>query len=212
MKAPDVRILTAIVAGFFSLSMNCLAETTAAPTPAAASSLAPAVQRRHDDPYQRWYISASVARNFPEAYGDQFLVTDKANPILSYWYNLDGDWMIGFFGQFKMFKSGRLKGEPLPIWTIGHDIQRSIRIWHPLHFLVGGKLLYLMPTQEAKLPLRRSEEQPSEIGIAISGNFALVLFDRWLVTAGVNRWRGTGTQRLQGSEIQVGLAWAPSTY
>lgn len=163
------------------------------------------------DPFAKSYVSLEVARNYPTSFTQNSYKPGQYHPVIGYRHNLDGTWLMGVGGQFKIFKRKEvedveLKSHDLALWTITHEALRVMRLDYPMYLLVGPKLHYLLPSRAARLPLVREEELQTEIGIAASATLVRVLESSALVTLRVDRWRGTRTMNLHGIEVAIGYS------
>ena len=118
---------------------------------------------------------------------------------------------MGISAQFKVFHrldQTKDKSNVLAFWNFTHETHYSIRLNHPIYLLLGPKIQYLLPAVSARLPLRRSEDYHSEVGVAANATLTRVVADRFLVSAYIDRWRGTGSQRIHAFEVGFSVAAA----
>lgn len=164
--------------------------------------------RGEENPYRKTYVTLGLARNFPISFSEDPLDPGHFGPIVGYLYDLDGDWIMGVSGQFKVLRRearGKDGSDTLAIWTVTHSTFYSVRLDHPLYFLGGLKIQYLLPATRAGAPVRRSEDYRSEIGVAASASLVRIVDKRFIGFAWIDRWRGTGSMRLHGIEAGFGL-------
>ncbi len=169
------------------------------------------------NPFRKSYFAVELARNYPMGFTQNRYEPGRYFPSFSYLHDLDEGWLMGLGAQFKLLSKKDLDPadvDPvesdsgfLGLWTISHETLYVVRLNHPTYVLVGPKILYLLPTRSAKLPLQREPSLASEIGGAISIGLTRVVRDRFLLTMRAERWRGTRTMKLHGFEIAFGMAW-----
>lgn len=164
-------------------------------------------------PFRPTYVRIEWGKNFPMAYTQQRLSPGTYEPILTYVHDLDAHWLMGFGGQFKVLRrdaSNRADTPPtryLALLTLVHETLFAYRLTHPFYLLAGAKILYILPSGNARLPLTRDNEFQVEIGGALTVQVAAQVFQDKFLSLRLDRWRGTRTQELQGSEVALGLSW-----
>jgi hypothetical protein len=174
--------------------------------------------RRSLNPLKQEYFFTEIARNFPQSFSLSVFKAGGYHPILGYRYNLLGNWMMGLGIQFKNFERKKreliqseegTKGlsRNLAIWTIYHEGLYLIRLDHPTYLLLGPKILYLLPSKAASLPLVKDDSYSVEIGGAFSGSLLRVLENKSFISLRIDRWRGTKSNRLHGLEISAGFGY-----
>lgn len=171
----------------------------------------PSAARGPTNPYQRTYISFGLARNYPVSFSEDDLQPGRASPTIGYLYNLNESWVLGVSGQFKIFHRPRPQrddGDTLALLNVTHQTLYSIRLSHPMYLLAGPKILYLVPATKPRLPIGRSEDYRSESGVGLSAQLVRVIDQNFLALVYIDRWRGTGTQRLHAIETGFALAIA----
>jgi hypothetical protein len=163
------------------------------------------------NPYQRTYAGFGLARNYPVSFSEDKLQPGYASPLATYLYDLDEDWILGISAQFKILHHAlpnKDKSDTLGLLNVSHETLYSIRLSHPMYLLTGLKLLYLLPTTNARLPIRRSDDFRSEVGLAATAALARVIDPNVLLIAYLDRWRGTATMKLHAIEAGVLIAFA----
>lgn len=189
------------------------APLTAAPAP-AASAPAPAatVQGPADpvseiNPFKKNYVAVELARNYPMSFTQNGYEPGRYFPAFSYLHNLDESWIMGLGAQFKILNKKDPETGFLGLWTVSHETLYVVRLNHPTYVLVGPKILYLLPTRSAKIPLQKEPNFASEIGGGLSLGLTRVVRERFLLTMRAERWRGTRTMQLHGFEVAFGFGW-----
>ncbi len=165
------------------------------------------------NPFRKSYLSLELARNAPMSVTQNHFGPGPVHPVLGFRHNLDAHWMMGVGGQFKLLSRNREERTPtgsrqLAIWGLYHESLYVLRLDHPTYLMFGPKLLYFVPARTGRLPLSRDPLYQTEIGVALSVAFIHILDDNHLLSLRVDRWRGTGTTRLQGVEVAAGLSFA----
>lgn len=167
------------------------------------------------DPLEEEYLFVEIARNFPQSFSLRNFKAGGYHPIIGYRYNLMGHWMMGLGVQFKNFERKKPKttnsdqkpedqSRNFAIWTVYHEGLYLIRLDHPTYLLIGPKILYLLPSKAAALPLERDDAYSVEIGGSISGSLVRILSNKSYVSLRMDRWRGTKTNKIHGIEISLG--------
>ena len=163
------------------------------------------------NPYQRTYVGFGLARNYPVSFSEDDLQPGRASPTISYLYDLDASWILGVSAQFKIFHRStpnRDDSDTLGLLNITHETLYSIRLSHPMYLLTGPKILYLLPTTNARLPIRRSQDYRTEVGIGLSAAVMRVIDQNFMALVYIDRWRGTGTMQLHALETGLAVAVA----
>ena len=96
----------------------------------------------------------------------------------------------------------------LPLFTLSHEALWSVRLQHPVYLAMGPKMLWLLPSKSATLPMRRSAALGPEFGLGLAAEVQWIINKRFLLAFGAERWRGTATMRLHGFEINSTLGIA----
>lgn len=163
------------------------------------------------NPYQRTYVGFGLARNYPVSFSENTLQPGRASPTISYLYNLDAHWILGVSAQFKVFQRTPPNNDDsdlLGFLNVSHQTLYSIRLSHPMYLLTGPKILYLLPTTNARLPIRRSEDYRTEVGIAASAAIVRVIDQNFMAMLYFDRWRGTASMKLHALEAGLSVAVA----
>jgi hypothetical protein len=163
------------------------------------------------NPFEKTYLTLELARNFPVSFTQNRFDPGRYSPVLGYRHDLDESWLMGIGGQFKVLKRRDHADTPtdrVALLTVYHETLYAIRLDHPTYLLIGPKLMYLLPANAGRFPVQRADEFQSEIGGALSMTLAHVVDGRYMVTARVDRWRGTRTMRFHGVEVAAGISWA----
>jgi hypothetical protein len=164
-----------------------------------------------DNPFEDAYWGVELTRNFPQSSSKEKLVGGGWQPMGFYRYRLSTGWLLGAHAGFKDM---RLREEvvkdtrsttSMPVLSAGYESLRGWRLYHPVYLFGGGKLQYLLPATETSFPVRRNDLYRPEFGVAGVVMLAVKPTGNWLMTFRADRWRGTATTRLQGSEYAVGI-------
>ena len=101
-------------------------------------------------------ISLGLARNFPLQKADEQFLPGPMHLHVAYRY-FNKSWLLGIFAQFKMFDL-KENNKKFSIFSFGQEILYGFRLNHPIYFYFGGKLMYLAPTESARIPMKRKLE------------------------------------------------------
>lgn len=170
------------------------------------------------DVFPESWLTLELARNYPIAFSLPDYAIGQIHPVVGYRYhfsNEKGHWFAGISSQFRMLK----KIDPItdeateaPFFTFAHDISYLTRMYYPIYFLPGLRLLYLLPTRKAMIPFGRDTERSAELGAAIAATFLFKTSTNTVLTARVERWRGTGSMNYHGFELAVGVGVAVDAF
>jgi len=171
------------------------------------------------DPFSESYLFMEAARNFPQSFSLSQFKAGGLHPVAAYRYNLMGHWVMGLGIQFKNFERQKINiidnesrsnymGRNFALWTFFHEGLYVIRLDHPTYFLIGPKLLYLLPSKVASFPIVRDDAFSVEIGGGLSGSLIRILGYKSFVSLRVDRWRGTTTNKIHGLEIACGFGYS----
>lgn len=153
------------------------------------------------------YVLVESVRNYPASFSEERFDPGKFGWLLGFRHLLENHWMMSVGGSFKsLYHEERQK--LLPILTINHEAAYVIRLQHPTYFLVGPKLLYLLPTTNMSIPLQRDPNYSAEVGVGISGTFYHLLTRKLAFHMRFERWRGTGSMLFHGIEMAAGVNFA----
>jgi hypothetical protein len=204
--------LNAALGAWLTVASAAIAQGGPDPEP-----LAPPEPVMDVNPFRKTYLSVEMARNYPMAFTQNRYEPGRFFPAFAYLHDLDENWLMGLGAQFKILNKKELDPADVPegesnsgflgLWTVSHQTMYVVRLNHPTYVLVGPKILYLLPTRSAKLPLQREPSLSSEIGGALSIGLTRVVRDHFLLTMRAERWRGTRTMKLHGFEIAFGIAY-----
>lgn len=182
-----------------------MASITQAQTPKDESDTRPHLIA-DSNPFRKTYLSLEFGRNFPLSFSQNHYKTGPIHPILGYRYVLDEYWLMGVGAQTRIFERRDMTdSRELALWSIYHEASLVLRLDYPVYFLIGPKLIYMVPGKSGKIPLQRDELLGVEFGASLAGTLAWVAGDR-LWTVRLERWRGTTTQKLHGLEIAGGIS------
>lgn len=163
-------------------------------------------------PFDKSYVTLEFTRNIPLGKSQERYASGGTQPLLGYRHKVNEAWLMGFGGQFKSFhkKSARGNGEslqPLGLLSLYHESLFIFRAYHPNYVLWGPKILYLIPSEGAKFPIVRDNQEEVEIGGGLSMTFVHLLTNKAFLSLRVDAWRGSKTTRLEGLEIACGASW-----
>ena len=156
------------------------------------------------NPFSPNYLYFGAVKNTPLVQTAQTRQGGYLTYLFGYRHNLEGDWIMGLNISFKSFKRCA-DGEEISYFTFTHEVLHIIRLYHPFYLLAGLKFLYLYPTLTDSFPLSRNADLDSEVGAAAALALARHIDPKTLVTIEVNRWRGTKTNHLHGTEVAFGI-------
>ena len=156
------------------------------------------------NPFSPNYLYVSVLKNTPILQTADTRQGGYLTYLFGYRHNLDGTWIMGLSLSFKSFKDIGTDNE-ICYFTFAHEALYIIRLYHPFYLLTGLKFLYLYPTLQTTLPLARNTALDSEVGAAATLILARHIDPKNLITIELNRWRGTKTNNVHGTEVAIGL-------
>ncbi len=168
-----------------------------------------------DQPLRNSYVRLELRQTFPEATSAAHFRRGPVEKGFTYLHLLMDDWLVGIGGHITSMTPdvppGKLveaKTSQLAIWTLTHETLYTMRLYYPVYLLAGPKLYYLIPGKTGKLPIRRSSTLETEVGGGISLQLTWFSPPGHFLAFGVERWRGTKTSRLHGTDIVIsgGLA------
>jgi hypothetical protein len=154
-------------------------------------------------------ISVDFSRDYPASKTlARFQPSTKWNPNFSYRHLFSDRWMAAIGGGYKsfIFKESESSKE-LIFLVLSHEMFRLIRLYDPFFLKIGGKIQYLAPIQERKIPSERAPEAESEVGGAVSLGILTRVSKSWLFDARVDRWRGTKTTKYQAVQVAFGFSF-----
>lgn len=154
---------------------------------------------------QKNYITYEFAKNTPLIQTEDELTGGHVTYIIGYRHNMNEQWMMGLSFGYKSFFSKEKNKEEHAFATLSHEALYIIPLYYPLNFLIGPKFLYLLPVKQSKFPLTKNSEADTELGVAISCSITYEFTRRIVLSARVDRWRGTTTNRFHGTEVAFGL-------
>ncbi len=162
-------------------------------------------------PFSSNLMLLETQKNFPMTYSQNWLEGGHPYPSLSYRHSINGDWLMGVGGTFKILKfrdGAPYEDQNLAIWTVHHEATKIIRVSHPTYLLAGTKILYMIPAKKHSIPLQKRDPFQTEIGFALTASVLHILDDQFMASIRVDRYRGTKTQLFQGLEIATGITYA----
>lgn len=158
------------------------------------------------NPFSKDYITTEYTANYPTGNGNEYFDTGFRKLIFGYTHFLSEKWGVGLSIGFKSFKRKDIDRE-FALLSLSNESFYITRLYHPVYFLIGTKLLYMTPNQRSKLPPLRDPDYETEIGAGVSAKLCYI--DKsWLYWLRVDRWRGTKTNRLHGFEVGLGISYA----
>lgn len=124
---------------------------------------------------------------------------------LGFRHNVNDSWFMGLTAQERHFER-KLDGLKLPFLVLGHESLYVLRLYHPVYLFTGPRLFLLMPLDEKlTLPLTKNSDYDAEVGAGWLGSVVYWYSEEVLMSIGVERWRGTKTDRFHGLEAGVAL-------
>ncbi len=168
---------------------------------------------RDPTPFAKDYIVVNFNRNFPQGEMKKRFLPGSIMPAIGYRHTIDTSWLMGLGFQYK--SSLRIdadtptsKSSTMDLLTFYHESLYALRIFHPVYLLFGPRILYLMPSQGARLPVVKDSTEQVEIGAGLTLSLLYFLSQRTYLNLGGEIWRGTKTSRLHGVELSAGFGWS----
>ena len=156
------------------------------------------------NPFSSNYLYFAAVKNTPLQQTAETLQGGYLTYLIGYRHNINGDWIMGLNVSFKSLKR-KDRDDQLSYLTLTHEALYVIRLSHPFYLFVGGKFMYLYPTHKNTLPLTPNTDFDLEIGTAAALAIARHIDPRTMVSIEVNRWRGTKTNHIHGTEVAIGI-------
>jgi len=158
-------------------------------------------------------VVVHITRNYPLGEMRKRFLPGGLQPLVGYRHRIDTSWLMGLGIQYKSLlrsapESIPFKSATIDILTFYHESLYALRLFHPIHLLIGPRILYLMPSQGVHIPIVKDSTEQVEIGGGITVTFVQTLTPRAYLSVGGEIWRGTKTSRLHGLEIAAGLGWS----
>lgn len=157
--------------------------------------------------FQQQYVLLEGTKNFPLQRSLERFTSYRRTLGLTYLHRLNEEWIFGIGFNFKSLRKFP-EDKEFAFSSLYNLAQYVIRLYHPLYLWVGGKWLYMLPVQYARVPMVKDPEFQLEFGAA--ANFSLVYkaTDKSLISFRVDRWRGTKTNRFHGFELALGFGYS----
>ncbi len=163
-------------------------------------------------PLKQSYLRLELRETWPEATSSAHFRKGPVEKGFTYLHSLRGDWLLGIGGHITSMTPDHAPGKlveaktsQLAIWTLTHEALWTIRLYHPLYLMTGPKLYYLIPAKTGKLPIRRSSKLETETGGGISAQLTWFSPKGYFLSIAAERWRGTKTSRLHGTDVVLGM-------
>lgn len=150
------------------------------------------------------YLFVTTHKNYPIAKTDVFFDSGSFSYGIKYFHTLGNEWVMSVGGNFKNFEEDESKAFR-SISTMSHETLTAIRMYYPAYFLVGVRMLYLLPSLSNSVPPKRDGELDAEVGVGISAYIFTKIADNYNIFFRTGRWRGTKTTNLQSYDITIGL-------
>lgn len=164
-------------------------------------------------PLAKDYLVVSFSRNFPQGEMKKRFLPGRILPAIGYRHTIDTSWLMGLGIQYKSLlrieaDTSTSKSSTMDLLTFYHESLYAMRIFHPAYLLFGPRILYLMPSQGARLPVVKDSTEQVEIGGGLTLSFLYFLSQQTYLNCGGEIWRGTKTSRLHGIELSAGFGWS----
>jgi hypothetical protein len=156
--------------------------------------------------YQKNQASTEAIQTLPLAHTARHYDSGNVSWSLGYRHLLDEQWMMEINVLAKNLVSSATN-TPLTFLTASHASYRFFRLYYNTYILVGPKFSYMYPMRSLTFPPKREVEIDSEVGAALSVALHFFVTDNWLVSARVDRWRGTKSNRFHGIETGYGISY-----
>ena len=157
------------------------------------------------NPFGKDYLSLELAGNYPIANSQKYFSPNKRTWLLGYSHFLSRHWNVGLSLGFKSLYRDQINKE-LALLSVSNQSLYVIRLFHPTYLMLGTKLIYLIPNEEAGFPLAKEADFETEIGagavLQLSHMSGPIIYQ-----IRVDRWRGTKTNRLHGFELAMGISY-----
>ncbi|MBF0440317.1 MAG: hypothetical protein HQK54_00270 [Oligoflexales bacterium] len=172
--------------------------------------------------FSEHYITYELAKNTTLIHTQEHYSGYHVTYVIGYRHSMQNKWIAGISTSFKSLmkkdcgksdcsvppgeeEPESVIGDELSFVTLTHEILYAHRLYYPSYILLGPKFHYMLPTKRSRFPLLKDGDYDLEIGAAFSLSFVTKIFPKWLLTARVDRWRGTKTNRFHGTEVAFGF-------
>jgi hypothetical protein len=172
------------------------------------TAVAPAVSAAESDTSIRNkdYLYVGLQSSYPVAESRKSFSSGYRHPSLTYMHEYSDRWIMGLGINFKILYRTDTK-EDVAIAALSHEIARRIRLSYPTFLDIGNQVMYLLPSEIAAFPLRRSADFRQEIGAGIFAGITHHLADNTVLGIRIGRWRGTGSKKIQCIESTAIIGW-----
>ena len=152
------------------------------------------------------YFSFGLSRTYVLGKSSRNYIVDAPNYRISYKYNWDYKWMIGFSSHFMSLKHIDNKNKHT-LFTFGQDVYKMIRLYHPTYGLFGGRFFYLQPVTIKGFSFRKIENMSQEVGVSFSFGMTTKLTRNIMCSILIDRWRGIASQKYSGitANFELGM-------
>jgi len=156
--------------------------------------------------YPKDYIFALYSHNEPTGPSQSELNTHINSFGISYQHRLGHPWVVSVGYRNQSFIN-RKENRPTSLMSVFNTTQRVFRLYHPLYFLAGTEILYLIPVQKINPPITKDADFSTEIGIGVQASVWYLVSQNSAISLDLQRWKGTKTDRLHGISITLGIGW-----
>lgn len=172
----------------------------AAPT----TSPAPAIGESDTRPFGLSTYVTELAANSPQLDTQNRYNAGRMHPVFGYRRLIGDEWVMGLMVNYKILEH-RDSDSELPILALSHESMRILRLWHPVYLLGGFKWNLMIPTRGISWPIRRSDQEPKQFGVALTATIQARVTAGWVLLARFDRWRGTADSHFHGIEYAFGI-------
>jgi hypothetical protein len=156
--------------------------------------------------YPKDYIFALYSHNDPIGPSKSEFKTHIDSFGISYQHRLGHPWVVSVGYRNQSFIN-RKENRPTSLMTVFNTTQRVFRFYHPLYFLAGTEILYLIPVQKINPPITKDPDFSTEIGVGLQASVWYLVSQNSALSLDIQRWKGTKTDRLHGVSMTLGLGW-----
>lgn len=120
-------------------------------------------------------------------------------------HNINESWFMGLTAHQRRLR--RLSDDlALPFLVLSHESLYVLRLYHPIYLFTGPRLFMFLPLdKKLTLPIDKSPLYDSEVGAGWLASVVYCFSEKLLLSANLERWRGTKTDRFHGVEAGVAL-------
>lgn len=152
------------------------------------------------------YYLIRASKSYPILDNPQNIMEGNISYFAGYSYTIDQNFVVTISLGFNSFKQ-KISKEEFSYFKLSNESVKLFRLYHPLYFLAGGRLNYLIPSLNSSFPIKENKSLANEVGAGIVTGLLFVYSKEVLVESKIALWRGTNTSNHKGLEFSIGLSF-----